>query len=173
MVSSKGTLRRRRLFQFSAFRSALLAPPLVIWVSLQHSWQMAFVVTGGIGFIWVALWWTFYRSPKDHWLLGDQERSYIAKGQQAEKSLAAGERRPPMVRKILTAPSSGESPCHGSSPNPRETFNFGLHCTWPRCVTWTLNRLRFSLGCHSWRGTLAVIFGGYFAGGDEFFHGSS
>ena len=25
---------------------ALLAPPLVIWISLQHGWQMAFVVTG-------------------------------------------------------------------------------------------------------------------------------
>src|SRR5258708_6261972 len=83
---------------------ALLAPSLVIWVSLQHSWQMAFVVTGGVGFIWIALWWTFYRSPKEHWLLGDQERSYILKGQQPERSLAAGERRPPMVRKILTAP---------------------------------------------------------------------
>ena len=30
---------------------ALLAPPLVIWVLLQSSWQMAFVVTGGLGFI--------------------------------------------------------------------------------------------------------------------------
>src|SRR5215472_10230917 len=50
---------------------ALLAPPLVVWVLLQANWQMAFVVTGGLGFIWVALWWLFYRSPKDHWLLED------------------------------------------------------------------------------------------------------
>ena len=65
---------------------------------------MAFIVTGGLGFIWVALWWAYYRPPKEHWLLGDQERSYILKGQVPEKSLAAGEKRPPMVRKILTAP---------------------------------------------------------------------
>ncbi|MFZ0504882.1 MAG: MFS transporter, partial [Chthoniobacterales bacterium] len=40
---------------------ALLAPPLVIWVLVQSSWQMAFVVTGGLGFIFALLWWLFYR----------------------------------------------------------------------------------------------------------------
>jgi ACS family hexuronate transporter-like MFS transporter len=64
---------------------ALLAPPLVIWVSLQHGWQTAFVVTGGVGFIWVALWWSFYRPPQDHWLLGDRERQYIREGQEPDK----------------------------------------------------------------------------------------
>jgi ACS family hexuronate transporter-like MFS transporter len=42
---------------------ALLAPPLVVWVSLQANWQMAFVVTGSLGFIFAALWWIFYGPP--------------------------------------------------------------------------------------------------------------
>jgi MFS transporter, ACS family, hexuronate transporter len=82
---------------------ALFAPPLVIWISLQHGWQMAFVVTGGLGFVWVALWWTFYRSPKHQWLLGDEELSYIEKGQEPDKAVDSDGKRPPTVKKILTA----------------------------------------------------------------------
>lgn len=48
---------------------ALLAPPLVIWVLVQSSWQMAFIVTGGLGFVFALLWWLFYRTPRNHWLL--------------------------------------------------------------------------------------------------------
>src|SRR5260370_16887892 len=49
---------------------ALLAPPLVIWVLVQSSWQMAFIVTGGLGFVFALLWWPFYRTPINPWLLG-------------------------------------------------------------------------------------------------------
>jgi MFS transporter, ACS family, hexuronate transporter len=80
---------------------ALLAPPLVIWVLLKWSWQEAFVVTGGLGFIFALLWWGFYRSPKNHRLLSDQERAYIAAGQEPEK--AATERKPPPVLEILSS----------------------------------------------------------------------
>lgn len=39
--------------------SILAVPPLVA----AFGWQSAFIVTGGIGFIWVAVWMAFYRSP--------------------------------------------------------------------------------------------------------------
>src|ERR1700752_1024837 len=76
---------------------ALLAPPLVVWVLLQSSWQMAFVVTGSLGFIFAALWWLFYRSPSKHRLLGENERSYIIKGQEPDKVVTTEERKPPSV----------------------------------------------------------------------------
>ena len=44
---------------------ALLAPPVVIGLSLAFGWRAAFVATGAAGFIWAALWWLVYRSPED------------------------------------------------------------------------------------------------------------
>ncbi|MBA1145418.1 MFS transporter, partial [Mesorhizobium neociceri] len=50
---------------------AMLAPPLVVFLHLRYGWQSAFVVTGAIGFLWAALWFAFYRSPKGHAALSD------------------------------------------------------------------------------------------------------
>jgi ACS family hexuronate transporter-like MFS transporter len=64
---------------------AMLAPPLVVFCILQFNWQTAFVVTGGIALLWVALWVFFYRSPADHPNLSESEREYILSGQEAGK----------------------------------------------------------------------------------------
>lgn len=45
---------------------AMLAPPLVIFCIVKYDWQMAFVITGGVALLWVALWLVFFRSPQDH-----------------------------------------------------------------------------------------------------------
>ena len=45
---------------------SMLAAPLVAWAILTHSWQFAFVLTGAIGLVWVALWLVFYQSPSKH-----------------------------------------------------------------------------------------------------------
>jgi ACS family hexuronate transporter-like MFS transporter len=37
-----------------------LAPPIVIWLQLQYGWRAAFVVTGSLGFIWLAVWLFIY-----------------------------------------------------------------------------------------------------------------
>lgn len=62
---------------------AMLAPPLVIYLATQHTWQMAFVVTGALGLVWAALWYFCYDSPKNHPALSSEERSYITNGQAA------------------------------------------------------------------------------------------
>jgi MFS transporter, ACS family, hexuronate transporter len=79
---------------------ALAAPFLVTWALLRWNWQAGFMVTGGLGFIFALLWWLFYRTPKTHWLVSDQERNYIFAGQQAQET---EERKPPAVGKILSA----------------------------------------------------------------------
>ncbi|PCE21784.1 MFS transporter [Paraburkholderia acidicola] len=60
---------------------ALLAPPLVVFLSLRYGWQSAFIVTGAFGFVWAALWYAVYRSPADHPRLGTDERTLIQQGQ--------------------------------------------------------------------------------------------
>jgi ACS family hexuronate transporter-like MFS transporter len=82
---------------------ALLAPPLVIWVLIQANWQMAFVVTGSLGFIFAAIWWIVYRSPKNHRLITEGERSYILEGQEPDKAADSDNRKPPPVKKILSS----------------------------------------------------------------------
>lgn len=75
---------------------AMLAPPLVIYVATQHNWQMAFVVTGALGFVWAAMWFFLYRSPKEHPAITDAERQYILDGQ-----VAVTDHKKPAIRKIM------------------------------------------------------------------------
>ena len=35
---------------------AIIAPPLVAWLTLSYGWRWAFVVTGAFGFVWLAAW---------------------------------------------------------------------------------------------------------------------
>lgn len=42
---------------------AIIAPPLVAWLSLQYGWRNAFLLTGALGLIWLAAWWMAYGTP--------------------------------------------------------------------------------------------------------------
>ncbi len=74
----------------------MLAPPLVAWAILFYNWQTAFVITGGLGLVWVTLWLVFYNSPQKHKRLSEREREYIAAGQ--EKHLQGDGTRPSIVK---------------------------------------------------------------------------
>ncbi len=45
---------------------AILAPLTVPWMTVNWGWQWAFVITGAVGFVWVAVWLAVYRSPGAH-----------------------------------------------------------------------------------------------------------
>lgn len=70
-------------FNVGSSIGAMLAPPLVVWAIVAHSWQMAFIITGVLSFIWAICWLIFYKQPKDQKRLSDAERSYILSGQEA------------------------------------------------------------------------------------------
>jgi MFS transporter, ACS family, aldohexuronate transporter len=69
-------------FNIGASVGSMLAPPLVAWAILSYNWQFAFVLTGGLGLIWVALWLALYQSPATHRKLSAAERDYIVSGQE-------------------------------------------------------------------------------------------
>jgi MFS transporter, ACS family, hexuronate transporter len=80
---------RERAFGMAIFNSgaaigSVLAPPLIVWLSLSYGWQTTFIVTGSLGFAWLVLWLLFYQTPERHKWLGEQERQLIREGQQAE-----------------------------------------------------------------------------------------
>lgn len=53
------------LFNSGAAVGAMLAPPLLAWSVLQMGWQASFVIVGALGFVWLAAWLSFYRTPKN------------------------------------------------------------------------------------------------------------
>lgn len=71
---------------------AMLAPPLVIFLQVRYGWQAAFVATGVLGFLWAALWFAFYRSPREHLALSEQERATIISGQSRPVGETRGKR---------------------------------------------------------------------------------
>ena len=62
-------------FNMGASLGSMLAAPLVAWAILTHSWQFAFVLTGLIGLVWVALWLLCYEPPSRHRALSPGEGS--------------------------------------------------------------------------------------------------
>jgi ACS family hexuronate transporter-like MFS transporter len=86
------------LFNIGASIGSMLAPPLVGFAIYYFNWQMAFVVIGTIGLVWVLLWLCFYHSPDTHPKLSSEERDYIVSGQ--EKHLR-GDGMPPSIQSIL------------------------------------------------------------------------
>lgn len=67
-------------FNIGTSIGAMIAPPVVVACIALWGWRSAFVVTGGLGFLWAALWYGLYRSPNDHARLSEAERAYIAEG---------------------------------------------------------------------------------------------
>ena len=58
---------------------AIIAPPLMAWLILSYGWQMAFVITGAIGFVWLILWHWIYQTPDKHKRLTEREKELISK----------------------------------------------------------------------------------------------
>jgi len=83
------------VFNIGASVGSMLAPPLVVWAILTYNWQFAFVITGGLGLVWVVLWLALYRPFATHPALTDRERSHIAAGQ--ERHLQDDGRRPSIL----------------------------------------------------------------------------
>lgn len=59
--------KQERAFSMAVFDGgsavgAILAPPLIALLTLTFGWRMSFMVTGLLGFAWLALWLMFYRT---------------------------------------------------------------------------------------------------------------
>jgi MFS transporter, ACS family, hexuronate transporter len=87
------------IYNIGASVGSMVAPPLVVWAILRYNWQTSFVITGGVGLVWVCLWLLLYHSPERHSSLTQKEKDHIASGQ--EKELQDDGNRP-SITKILT-----------------------------------------------------------------------
>lgn len=83
------------IYNIGASVGSMLAPPLVVWAILAYNWQSAFIITGVLALIWVAVWLRYYFDPAKHPKLSEQERAKIAEGQ--ETHLKSDGARPPVL----------------------------------------------------------------------------
>ena len=65
------------IFNSGANIGAIVAPIMVPWILGVYGWQMAFIITGAVGFIWLIFWIIFYEVPSKHKKLTKAEFDYI------------------------------------------------------------------------------------------------
>ncbi len=65
------------LVNAAAATGAILAPPVIVWIFGLWGWRMAFVVTGGLGFVWMIFWLRWYWIPARHPRITSAERELI------------------------------------------------------------------------------------------------
>ena len=65
------------LFNAGTNTGAIVAPLLVPPLALRWGWQWAFIVTGALGFLWLALWILLYGNPERHPKVSDDELTLI------------------------------------------------------------------------------------------------
>lgn len=75
------------LFNAGTNVGVIVTPVIVPFVMLTFGWRWAFVVTGCLSLLWLAIWWVMYRSPREDKRVSAEELAYIE-----------SDRPPPMPR---------------------------------------------------------------------------
>lgn len=65
------------VFNAGASVGALAAPLCIPVLAREWGWEMAFVIIGGIGFIWMGFWLNLYSSPEKSKFVNEAELCYI------------------------------------------------------------------------------------------------
>lgn len=56
---------------------AVIAPLFIPWILGVYGWEMAFILTGAVGFIWLIFWWFMYERPEKKKGVSKEELAYI------------------------------------------------------------------------------------------------
>jgi ACS family hexuronate transporter-like MFS transporter len=83
------------IFQSGLSVGALVAPPVIIWLTRTWNWRAAFVVCGGLGLVWAATWIACFRLGPGSQLNESPE------AEQDRGSAGAIESTPANLREIL------------------------------------------------------------------------
>jgi ACS family hexuronate transporter-like MFS transporter len=65
------------LFNSGSNVGAIVTPLVVPWITYRFGWRMAFIATGGIGFVWILCWLGLYRRPEEDQQVSVEELAYI------------------------------------------------------------------------------------------------
>ncbi len=65
------------IFNSGANVGAILAPLTVPWIAKHWGWEAAFIIIGGVGFLWLFFWLFYYDKPEEQKRLSAAELAYI------------------------------------------------------------------------------------------------
>lgn len=74
--------KKERAFAIGIFNSgstvgAIAAPIIVSAITISLGWRWAFIITGSFGFIWIAFWLAYYKSPLTDPKITNEELAFI------------------------------------------------------------------------------------------------
>jgi ACS family hexuronate transporter-like MFS transporter len=73
------------IFNSGSNVGAILAPLTVPWIAVNWGWETAFIIIGGIGFIWMFFWYVLYEKPEKQKRLSAAELNYILENEVIKK----------------------------------------------------------------------------------------
>jgi MFS family permease len=82
------------IFNSGAYFGPALGAIVLSWLVSATGWRWAFVVCGGVGFVWLALWLAFFRQPEKATWLPEAERSQIERDRETSRQLRASSAAP-------------------------------------------------------------------------------
>jgi len=65
------------IFNAGTNTGAIITPLVVPWITVHWGWRWAFLITGLLGFLWLAFWLLTYRRPEEHLRVGEAELDLI------------------------------------------------------------------------------------------------
>ena len=68
------------IFNTGAAVGGAVSPPIIAWLATAYGWRMTFVLTGLLGFVWLALWLVMFQTPARHRWITEGERAHILDG---------------------------------------------------------------------------------------------
>ncbi|WP_282055841.1 MFS transporter [Maribacter luteus] len=71
------------IFNSGSNIGAIVAPLIVVGITLTLSWKWAFIITGSLGVIWIVFWLLIYRTPEKHRRVSATELEYILSDNEA------------------------------------------------------------------------------------------
>ena len=76
------------IFNAGASVGALAAPACIPLLAAKWGWEMAFIIIGALGFIWMFFWFGLYQKPEKSRFVNQAELEYIHKDDAAELAAA-------------------------------------------------------------------------------------
>ncbi|MCL2651599.1 MAG: MFS transporter [Candidatus Azobacteroides sp.] len=65
------------IFNFGSSAGALIAPVTIPILAVKCGWDMAFIIIGALGFVWMGFWVFIYKKPEEHPKINKMELEHI------------------------------------------------------------------------------------------------
>lgn len=75
------------IFNAGATVGALAAPLTIPFIAAAYGWEMAFIIIGALGFVWMGLWQFYYKKPHLHKKVNEHELKYIQQDETEEERI--------------------------------------------------------------------------------------